>query len=66
MFDLLFKLAGAVVYRVVHEYRKIEDAGGDVVRSLGIAADDDIATDDDEDPDDETPRIGFTGQVRPR
>jgi hypothetical protein len=58
MLDLLFKLAGAATYRVVTEYRKIEEAGGDLVISLGIAPDDNIASADDE-PDDDQP-FGFS------
>jgi hypothetical protein len=58
MLNVLFRLAGAVVYRVVQEYRDLEEL--ELVR-LSIADDDDIGADDPED-DVYAGTIGFSAE----
>lgn len=59
MLDLLFKIAGAVVHRVIQEVRAREEHFETV--ALGIADDDNIAADDPQ-SDVHATQIGFSGE----
>lgn len=59
MLDLLFKITGAVVHRIVQEVKALEEQIEIV--ALGIADDDNIATDDPA-SDVHATQIGFSSE----